>query len=159
MRQLTIFALMGSVAAFVASPAVAQVTAYEGARIIVGNGNVIDTGTIVVDGSNGRIISAGPYVSPPPGARRVNLAGKTLMPMIIDSHVHPVGAATSELGEPLPYLQSLKDVFAYIRKKAQELPEGDWIVLRFAFPTRLTEARSEELMEQKRDEVLAAIRD
>src|SRR5207237_964802 len=43
--------------------------------------------------------------------------------------------------EPLPYLRSLKDVFAHIRKKAQELPEGEWIVLRFAFPTRLAEAR------------------
>src|SRR5205807_2101094 len=36
---------------------------------------------------------------------------------------------------------SLDDVFANIRKKTQETPEGDWIVLRYAFPTRLKEAR------------------
>src|SRR5438067_2191674 len=86
MRQVKVFALLASVAAFVASPASAQMTAYEGARVIVGDGNVIPTATIVVD--NARITAIGPYVSPPPGARRVNLAGKTVMPMIIDTHVH-----------------------------------------------------------------------
>src|SRR5437868_741717 len=86
MRQVKVFALLASVAAFVASPAAAQMTAYEGARVIVGDGNVIPTATIVVD--NARIIALGPYVGPPPGARRVNLAGKTVMPMIIDTHVH-----------------------------------------------------------------------
>ena len=47
----------------------------------------------------------------------------------------------AELGEPLPYLVTLDDVFAYIRKKAETTPEGEWIVLRFAFPTRLKDAR------------------
>jgi len=32
-------------------------------------------------------------------------------------------------------------VFAFIRKKAETTAEGDWIVLRYAFPTRLDEAR------------------
>jgi imidazolonepropionase-like amidohydrolase len=86
MRHVNVIALLASVAAFVASPASAQVVAYEGARVIVGNGNVFDTATIVVDGA--RIIGIGPFVAPPPGARRVNLAGKTVMPMIIDTHVH-----------------------------------------------------------------------
>jgi len=86
MRQLNVIALMATVAAFMASPASAQVVAYEGARVIVGNGNVLDSATLVVD--NARIIALGPYVAPPPGARRVNLAGKTIMPMLIDTHVH-----------------------------------------------------------------------
>src|SRR5262249_10146714 len=57
------------------------------------------------------------------------------------SHVHPLGAATSELAAPLPKLESLRDVEDYIRKQAAATPEGDWIVLRYAFPTRLKEAR------------------
>ena len=69
-----------------AAPSHAQVTAYEGARLIVGDGTVVNSGTIVVDGS--RIVAAGANVSVPAGATRVNLAGKTVMPMIIDSHVH-----------------------------------------------------------------------
>jgi imidazolonepropionase-like amidohydrolase len=70
----------------VAVPAQAQVTAYEGARLIVGDGTVINNGTLVVDG--GKIVQAGANVTVPVGATRVNLAGKTVMPMIIDTHVH-----------------------------------------------------------------------
>ena len=69
-------------------PARAQVTAFEGARLIVGDGRVIDNATLVVDGT--RIAQAGPAadVRVPAGATRVNLAGKTVMPMLIDTHTH-----------------------------------------------------------------------
>src|SRR5713101_5229230 len=73
--------------------------------------------------------------------RLIDAGGRTVLPGLYDSHVHPLGAATSELAEPLPNLQALDDVFAYIRKKTKDTPEGEWIVLRFAFPTRLKEAR------------------
>jgi len=61
-------------------------TAYEGARLIVGDGRVIENATLVVDGA--KIVQAGAGVQAPAGAKRVNLAGKTVMPMIIDTHVH-----------------------------------------------------------------------
>jgi predicted amidohydrolase YtcJ len=77
----------------------------------------------------------------------IDAKGKTVMPGLYDSHTHPLGAATSEFDEELPYLKSLEDEFAYIRKKAKELPEGEWIVLRFAFPTRFKEARFPTLAE------------
>lgn len=76
-----------------------------------------------------------------PQTRVIDADGKTVMPGLYDSHVHPVGAATSELPDPLPALTSLQDAFAYIREQAARKPQGDWIVLRFAFPTRLKEAR------------------
>ena len=74
-----------------AAPVQAQVTAYEGARIIVGNGTTIENGTIVVDGA--RIVQAGSAsdVKVPANAKRVSLTGKTVMPMIIDTHVHLSG--------------------------------------------------------------------
>jgi imidazolonepropionase-like amidohydrolase len=64
------------------------VTAFEGARLIVGDGGVIESATLVVDGT--KIAQAGGAndVRVPAGATRVNLAGKTVMPMIIDTHVH-----------------------------------------------------------------------
>jgi predicted amidohydrolase YtcJ len=77
----------------------------------------------------------------------IDANGRTVMPGLYDSHTHPTGAATSELAEPLPNLPDLAAVFAHIRKKAAELPEGDWIVLRFAFPTRLKEGRFPNLAE------------
>src|SRR5215212_4871718 len=70
----------------------------------------------------------------------IDAGGKTVLPGLIDSHVHPTGAALSEWKEPLPDPRSLKDVFAFIREKARTTPEGSWIVLRFAFPTRLDDA-------------------
>jgi imidazolonepropionase-like amidohydrolase len=75
-----------------AVPAQAQApsgaTAFEGGRIIVGDGRVIDNGTIVVEGS--KITQAGPAaeVKVPAGANRVNLSGKTVMPDMIDTHTH-----------------------------------------------------------------------
>ena len=81
---LTVGLLTGS-----ALPTSAQsVTAYEGARVIVGDGRVIDNGTLVVDG--GKVVQAGPAADlrVPAGATRVSLAGKTVMPMVIDTHVH-----------------------------------------------------------------------
>jgi imidazolonepropionase-like amidohydrolase len=67
----------------------AQVTAFEGARLIMGDGSVpIENATLVVDGS--KIVQAGRAtdVTVPIGATRVSLAGKTVMPAIIDTHVH-----------------------------------------------------------------------
>jgi imidazolonepropionase-like amidohydrolase len=72
-----------------AMPASAQsVTAYEGARLIVGDGRVIETATLVVDSA--KIVQAGAAadVRVPAGAARVSLAGKTVMPMLVDTHVH-----------------------------------------------------------------------
>ena len=61
------------------------VTAYEGARLIVGDGRVVENGTVLVQGS--KITGVG-RVSVPSGATRINAAGKTIMPMIVDTHVH-----------------------------------------------------------------------
>ena len=64
-----------------------SVTAYEGARLIVGDGRVIENATLIVEGT--RIAQVGGAdVRVPAGATRVTLAGKTVMPMIIDTHVH-----------------------------------------------------------------------
>jgi imidazolonepropionase-like amidohydrolase len=92
MRRANLLALMAGAALGFAVPAQAQApsgpTAFEGGRIIVGDGRVIDNGTIVVEGS--KITQAGPAaeVKVPVGANRVNLSGKTVMPDIIDTHTH-----------------------------------------------------------------------
>jgi imidazolonepropionase-like amidohydrolase len=81
----TIIAAVGALAG-VAFPARADVTAFEGARIIVGDGRTIENATLVVDGT--KIVQAGAGVQVPAGATRVSLTGKTVMPMLIDTHVH-----------------------------------------------------------------------
>jgi predicted amidohydrolase YtcJ len=73
--------------------------------------------------------------------RVIDATGNTVMPGLYDSHTHPVGAALSEVGDPIPLLRSIPEVLAHIKARAAELPEGKWIVIRYAFPTRLKEAR------------------
>src|SRR5262245_64403068 len=72
-----------------ALPASAQsVTAFEGARLIIGDGRVIDNATIVVEGAKIAQVGRSADVKVPAGAKRVDLAGKTVMPMIVDTHTH-----------------------------------------------------------------------
>ncbi|MCI0459211.1 MAG: amidohydrolase [Gemmataceae bacterium] len=122
----------------------------DSAELIVHNGKVVtlDSKSRIVQAlaiRDGRLIALGTDKEVlklrGPKTRVIDARGHTVMPGLYDSHVHPLGAATSELTEPLPNLKSLKDVFAYIRKKTKERKEGEWIVLRYAFPTRLKEAR------------------
>jgi imidazolonepropionase-like amidohydrolase len=93
MREVNVVTLATTVALGVlAGLAVPQrgqaqtVTAYEGARLIVGDGRVIENATLLVQGA--RITQAGAGITVPAGATRVNLAGKTVMPMLIDTHIH-----------------------------------------------------------------------
>jgi imidazolonepropionase-like amidohydrolase len=65
-----------------------SVTAYEGARLIVGDGSVIENATLVVEGTKIAQAGGAADVRVPAGATRVSLAGKTVMPMMIDTHVH-----------------------------------------------------------------------
>ncbi len=70
-----------------AAPA-STATVFEGARLIVGDGQTIDNATFVVDGNKLTQVGRAGEVQAPAGARRVDLAGKTVMPAIIDTHVH-----------------------------------------------------------------------
>ena len=91
-RQLSFAAVSVALFAVLAPAALAQsITAYEGARLITGDGRVIEKGTLLVDGA--KITQAGPSgeVKIPAAAKRVDAAGKTLMPAIIDTHVHVSG--------------------------------------------------------------------
>ncbi len=94
---------------------------------------------------DGRIVAVGTDAAvlawKGPKTALFDLNGRMLMPGLYDSHVHPVGVVTTELAAPPPLLKSLVEANAFIRKRAAALPHGDWIVLRFAFPTRLEEAR------------------
>ena len=69
-------------------PSGGPVTAYEGARLITGDGRVVQNGTVVVEGERFVQVGAAGEVRIPSGAKRINLAGKTVMPAIIDTHVH-----------------------------------------------------------------------
>ena len=77
------------------APAVA---AFEGARLIVGDGRTIDNGTMIMEGARIMQVGGAADIRVPAGATRVNLAGKTVMPAIIDTHVHPSHTRDSARG-------------------------------------------------------------
>lgn len=62
---------------------------YEGGRLITGDGSApIEGGVLVVDDGQITAVGAAAAVTVPAGAQRVDLAGATVMPMMIDTHVH-----------------------------------------------------------------------
>ncbi len=61
----------------------------EGARLITGDGSpAIERAALVVE--HGRVVAVGKAgsVKTPVGARRIDLTGKTIMPALVDGHVH-----------------------------------------------------------------------
>ena len=82
-------------------PDTSDAIAFNGARVIIGDGTVIESGTIVVE--NDRLVAVGEMetVDVPAGAAQVDLSGRTVMPAIVDTHVHLRTTTRDELVEDL----------------------------------------------------------
>jgi Imidazolonepropionase and related amidohydrolases len=71
------------------APVVSDAVVYEGARLIIGDGSPpIENGLFIVENGRFTVVGEAAAVTLPAGARRVDLSGKTVMPTIIDTHVH-----------------------------------------------------------------------
>ena len=67
----------------------APATLFEGARLIVGDGSApIENSAFLVQGNTITWAGKRGERQPPAGAQRVDLAGKTVMPSLIDGHNH-----------------------------------------------------------------------
>ncbi len=76
-----------------------------------------------------------------PGTRRVDLEGRTMLPGLIDSHVHATAAAMHEFDHTIPTMQTIEDVLNYIQSRADILEDGEWITVSQVFITRLNDQR------------------
>jgi imidazolonepropionase-like amidohydrolase len=84
------FGLAALAAAAVAQPATAQTVLFEGVRVIAGDGSAaLENATILAERGTITRIARNGEIAPPAGATRIDLAGKTVMPAIIATHVHP----------------------------------------------------------------------
>ena len=87
--KLLVLAAIAASTAAVLAQAPAGVTVFEGARVIVGDGRApIENATFIVTGNRFTAVGRAADVRVPAGATRVNLAGKTVMPTILDTHTH-----------------------------------------------------------------------
>ena len=67
----------------------AGVTAFTGARVIVGDGTVIDNATFTLGpDKHFGLVGSTAAVTVPAGATKVDLTGLTVMPAIVDTHTH-----------------------------------------------------------------------
>jgi predicted amidohydrolase YtcJ len=78
---------------------------------------------------DGRILAVGSDVSGyvGPGTRRIDARGATIIPGLIDSHVH-----MESLGDSLEFLdlrnvRSVAEIAELVRREAARLPAGEWI--------------------------------
>jgi imidazolonepropionase-like amidohydrolase len=84
------------------APDTITTTLFEGARLIVGDGTVpIESSAFIVDHGRFTRIGRKGEIQAPAGAARVDLTGKTVMPALIDVHVH-AGGATPGLEDRWP---------------------------------------------------------
>ena len=75
------------IAALVASPAAADTVVVTAAHMLdVTSGRTVDNPVVVV--TDGHVVAAGAGVAIPAGARRIDLPGMTILPGLIDVHVH-----------------------------------------------------------------------
>ena len=61
---------------------------FEGARVIVGDGSLIEDAVFVVEDGRFSAVGAAGEVEAPAGAARMDLGGKTVMPAIVNAHIH-----------------------------------------------------------------------
>ena len=96
----------------------------------------IRDGRVVATGTNDDIVKLADSTT-----AQVDLKGQTVLPGLIDSHVHAPSAAMYEFTQPVPDMNSIEDVLAYYRARAEKTEPGKWITLSQVFVTRLREQR------------------
>ncbi len=121
------------------------------ADLVLHNGRIVtvDSGFTIQQAvaiRSGKIVAVGPddaVLKTERGARTrvIDLHGRTVLPGLVDAHVHALEAGLSEFRAPIPPLDSFDAVQQFIRQQAAKTPAGDWIVVPRTFPTRLKEMR------------------
>jgi len=82
-----------------------------------------------------------------PKARKIDLHEHSVLPGLIDGHVHPITAALSEIEGPVSVFRSVREIQTYIRDRAGKQAAGQVIFVPKVFATRLAEHRYPTLAE------------
>jgi predicted amidohydrolase YtcJ len=77
----------------------------------------------------------------------IDAGGKTVIPGLIDAHLHPEMASLSEMEETIPDVHTIGELLEWINSQAKSKPEGEWIIHPKMFFTRLIDMRQPRLSE------------
>ena len=122
---------------------------YDQPDLILHHGKIItvDKSSTIVEAiavRDGKILALGSDAdilkTKSPATTVIDLQGRTVIPGLIDSHVHP-GAAMTEFDHDLPEMESVEDILDYVKKRAAILGPGKWIHISQVFITRLKDPR------------------
>src|SRR5216117_3095270 len=73
--------------------------------------------------------------------RVIDGRGRTVVPGLIDTHVHALDVAEAEAAQPFENLQSIEALHAWIRRAVASRQGDAWIWTPRVYPTRLREHR------------------
>lgn len=76
-----------------------------------------------------------------PSTRTIDARQRSVVPGLIESHVHATGAARGEAFQPFRQLHSIAEIQDWVRQRAAGLPAGSWILLPRVDVTRIRERR------------------
>ena len=79
--------------------------------------------------------------------KTIDAAGKTVIPGLIDAHLHPEMASISEIEETIPDVHTIQELLDWIKGQATIKQEGEWIFHPKMFFTRLIDLRQPRLSE------------
>ena len=75
------------------------------------------------------------------GTRVIDAQGRTVVPGLIDTHVHALGVASTEASQPFQDWNSVAALQAWIRAQTAKRAAGTWIWTPRGYPTRVKERR------------------
>jgi predicted amidohydrolase YtcJ len=76
-----------------------------------------------------------------PATRTIDAQQRTVIPGLIETHVHATGAARGDANQPFRQLHSIAEILSWVREKAKSVPPGNWIQLPRVDVTRIRERR------------------
>jgi predicted amidohydrolase YtcJ len=134
MRGFGVLDVVFGILMSIASPSVAAAQ-----DILLVNGRIItldaqSTVARAIAVSDGRIAAVGTDAQmravSPPGTREIDLGGRTVIPGLIDSHIHAIRAGLT-FSTQVNWIgaTSLRDALERIREAAKTTPPGGWIVV------------------------------
>lgn len=77
----------------------------------------------------------------------IDAEGKTVIPGLIDAHLHPEMASLSEIEEEIPDVHTIPELLDWIKSQSARKQEGEWIIFPKMFFTRLVDLRQPRLSE------------